>query len=88
MLIKYIHILLELIFCPLPPLTLSLPTGRAGMPTTVVWEGTALVTTELAPTAHLLPTTIGPNTFAPAPTQHKRGKGSGVSAKGGVKRER
>ena len=40
---------------------------RAGIPITVVFDGTFLVTTEFAPIFELFPTVIGPKTFAPAP---------------------
>ena len=49
------------------PSPLGLSTTRAGIPTTTLFAGTVFVTTEFAPIFELLPTVIGPKTFAPAP---------------------
>ena len=43
-------------------------TGWPGLPTTVVFGGTSLITTELAPIFAPWPTVIAPSSFAPAPT--------------------
>ena len=51
----------------MPTLVPSMMTGRPGLPTTVVFDGTFCTTTLPAPTLTLSPTVMDPSSREPAP---------------------